>query len=127
MRYFEILDQKHNRYFKVYYKSEVENMGDYPSKAHTGAIHTHVRPYYMHMGNPPRTSLKAHKPSFRGECVEILGSPYYKRVPLPRIPSIRKLDKSSCIAQWSEHMTVQPNGQYNKFVEIAQLGAETQQ
>ena len=41
-------------------------MGDYPSKAHTGAIHTHVRPYYMHTSNSPRTLLRAHKPSGEG-------------------------------------------------------------
>ena len=34
MRYFWLLDQKNNRYFKVYYMPEAENVGDYPSKAH---------------------------------------------------------------------------------------------
>ena len=102
-------------------------MGDYPSKAHTGAIHTHVRPYYMHMSNSPRTLLRAHKPSSRRGCVELLGSPYYKGVPLPRIPSIRKLGTSSRLAQRSQHATVQPRGQYSSSVGTAQLAATIRQ
>ena len=42
-------DQKNNRYFKVYYMPGAENMEDYPTKAHMGAIHSHIRPYYLHM------------------------------------------------------------------------------
>ena len=49
MRYFWLLDQKNSRYFKVCLKPRVENMRNCPSKAHTGAIHTHVRPYCMHV------------------------------------------------------------------------------
>ena len=62
-------------------------MGDYPSKAHTGAIHTHVRPHYLHTENSPRILVRAHKPSSRRGCVKTLGSPYYKGIPLSRIPS----------------------------------------
>ena len=123
MRYFWLLDQRNNRYFKVYYQPGAENMGDYPSKAHSGAIHTHVRPYYLHMGNSPRTLLRAHKPSSRRGCVELLGSPYYKGVPLPRIPSIRKLGTSSRIAQRSQYASVQPRGQCSSSVGTAQLAA----
>ena len=113
MRYFWLLDQKNNRYFKIWYKPGAENMGDYPSKAHTGAIHQHVRPYYLHMPNSPRTLLRADKPSSRRGCVELLGSPYYKGVPLPRIPSVHKLGTKSRIAQRSEHATVDPQGTYS--------------
>ena len=127
MRYFWLLDQKNNRYFKVYYQPGAESMGDYPSKAHSGAIHTHVRPYYMHMNNSPRTLLRAHKPSSRRGCVELLGSPYYKGVPLPRIPSIRKLGTSSRLAQRSHHATVQPRGQCSSSVGTAQLAATIRQ
>ena len=45
MRYFWLLNQETNKYFKFYYQPGQENLADYPSKAHTGAIHTHVRPY----------------------------------------------------------------------------------
>ena len=124
MRYFWLLDQKNNKYFKVYYKPGAENMGDYPYKAHTGATHTHVRPCYMHVGNSPRTLLRAHKPSSWRGCIEILGSQYYKGVPLPRIPSNCKLGKSSRIAQRSVHTTIQTHRQYNVFVRTAQFAAK---
>ena len=45
--------------------------------------------------------------------VELLGSPYYKGVPLPRIPSVHKLGTKSRIAQRSEHATVDPRGTYS--------------
>ena len=76
MGHFWLLNQKNNRYFKVWYKQGAENMGDYPFKAHTGAIHQHVRPYYLQMPNSPRTLLRTDKPSSRRGCVELLGSPY---------------------------------------------------
>ena len=88
-------------------------MGDYPSKAHTGAIHQHVRPYYLRMPKSPRTLLRADKSSSRRGCVELLGGPYYKGVPLPRIPSIHKLGMKSRIAQRSEHASVRPRGTYS--------------
>ena len=122
MRYVWLLDQKNNRYFKVYYKPGTENIGDYPSKAHAGAIHIHVRPYYLHMNSSLRELMRARKPSSRRGCVEILDSPYYKGVPLPRIPNIRELGKSSRIAQRSEHAAVKPHGQYNKSVGRLDIG-----
>jgi len=65
------------------------------------------------MPNSPRTLLRADKPSSRRGCVELLGSPYYKGVPLPRIPSVHKLGTKSRIAQRSEHATVDPRGTYS--------------
>ena len=88
-------------------------MGGYPTKAHTGVIHQHVRPYYLQMPNSPRTLLRADKPSSRRGCVELLGSPYYKGVPLPRIPSVHKLGMKSRIAQRSEHAAVGPQGTHS--------------
>ena len=38
------------------------------------------------MKNSPRTMVQAAKPSSRRGCAEILGDPYYKKIPLPRIP-----------------------------------------
>ena len=113
MRYFWLLDQKNNRYFKVWYKPGAENMRDHPTKTHTGAIDQHVRPYYLQMPNSPRTLLRADKPSSRRGCVELLGSPYYKGVPIPRIPSVHKLGTKSRIAQRTEHTTVGPIGTYS--------------
>ena len=133
MRYFWLLDQKNNRYFKVYYKPGAENIGDYPSKAHTGAIHTHVRPCYMHMDKSPRTLLRASTPSSRRGCVETLGSLYYKQVPLPRIQEIRKLGNKSYMKQQekrapqrTDSATVHPRGQYHRSVGSTEYAAKNQ-
>ena len=54
MRYFYLLDQQTQKYFKFFYQPGQENMADYPSKHHVGGIHQHVRPYYLHMPNSPQ-------------------------------------------------------------------------
>jgi hypothetical protein len=89
MRYFWLLDQETQRYFKFYYHPGAELMADYPTKAHVGPIHTHVRPYYLHMENSPTRLIRAAKPSARRGCAEILGDPYVRGIPLPRIPDYR--------------------------------------
>ena len=91
MRYFWLLDQEAQKMFKFLYQPGAENLADYPSKAHTGASHQHVRPYYLHQDNSPRELPRASKPSVRRGCAEILGDPYDKKVPLPRIPNSRPL------------------------------------
>lgn len=91
MRYFWLLDQEAQKMFKFFYQPGAENLADYPSKAHTGAGHQHVRPYYLHQDNSPRELPRASKPSARRGCAEILGDPYDKKVPLPRIPNSRPL------------------------------------
>ena len=65
MHYFWLLDQETQRYFKVYYQPGAENVGDYPSKAHAGPIHTQSRPYYPHEVNSPSVLPRAAKPSSR--------------------------------------------------------------
>ena len=110
MRYFWLLDQTTQQYIKVYYQPGAENMGDYPSKAHTGHIHKHVRPYYVHMDNSPRELPRAARPSSRRGCVETLGDPYYKRVPLPRVPEYRDLSQDSQLTKPSvKFAAVEPN------------------
>ena len=47
MRYFWLLDQKNNRYFKVYYQPGDESMGAYPNEAQKGHIHNRGRPFMM--------------------------------------------------------------------------------
>ena len=86
MRYFWLLDQIAQRMFDFQNHPGLENLADYPSKARTGAIHRHVRPYYLQMDNSPRVLPRAHRPSTRRECAEILGDQYQGKVPLPRIP-----------------------------------------
>ena len=86
MRYFWLLDQDVQKYFKFKYHPGQENLGDYPTKYHTGPIHQHVRPYYLHMANSSRLLPHALKPSSRQGCDESLGDPYLRQVPLPKIP-----------------------------------------
>ena len=93
MRYFWLLDQETQKYVDFFYHPGQENLGDYPSKHHFGPIHQHVRPYYLHMPNSPTFLPRAAKPSSRRGCAEILGDPYHKMVPLPRIPNYRDLGR----------------------------------
>ena len=91
MHYFWLLDGEAQKYFKFHYQPGQENLGDYPSKHHTADIHQHVRPYYVHNDKSPVLLPRALKPSIRRGCAEILGDPYAKKSPLPRIgePSSR--------------------------------------
>ena len=91
MRYFWLLDHEAQRIFDFFYAPGQENLGDYPSKHHAGDIHTHVRPYYVHMHNSPSLLPRAMKPSSRRGCAEILGDSYLKRTPLPSIPQARDM------------------------------------
>ena len=59
MRSFWLLDQASQKYFKLYYQPGTELLADYPRKAHIGPIHTHVRPYYLHMKKMPTQLLRA--------------------------------------------------------------------
>ena len=99
MRYFWLLDQASQRYFKFYYHPGAELMADYSTKAHTGPVHTHVRPYYIHMGNSPTELVRVAPPSARRGCVGLLGDPYIKGVPLTRIPSYRAPVRDSQLPQ----------------------------
>jgi hypothetical protein len=97
MRYFLLLDGKMQKYFKFYYQPGQENLGDYPSKHHMADIHRHVRPYYVHTDKSPALLLRALKPSIWQGCAEILGDPYSKKSPLPRIGTIPHLPVSPSI------------------------------
>ena len=107
MRYFWLLDQETNKYFKFYYQPGQENLANYPSKAHTGNIHTHVCPYYLHMDSSPNLLTRAAKPSSRQGCTEILGDPYYKGITLPRIPNNRAPGRDSPLTRtaWEASVT----------------------
>ena len=81
MRYFWLLDQEVQKYMNVQHHPGQENLGQ------------HVRPYYIHMPNSPTHLPRAGMPSSRRGCAEILGDPYVKMVPLPRIPNYRDLGR----------------------------------
>ena len=61
---------------------------------------------------PSGTRLVLHAAASRAG-VELLRSPNYKGVPLPRTPSVRKPGMKSRIAQRSEHASVGPRGTYS--------------
>ena len=98
-KYFWLLDGDAQGQFKFHLHPGQENLGDYPSKAHSGAIHRHVRPFYLHTENSPRELPRAAPPSSRRGCAETLGDPYCDRIPLPRIPGYQKLDREVRISQ----------------------------
>jgi hypothetical protein len=85
MQYFWLLDGRTQTYFKFYYQPGQEHLRNYPSKHHTVNIHQHVWPYNVHTNRSPVLLLQAMKPSIWQGCAEILGDPYSKKSPLPRI------------------------------------------
>ena len=110
MRYFWLLDQQAQKMFNFSYQPGAENLGDYPSKAHLGTGHQHVRPYYLHEVNSPRYLQRAAKPSARQGCAELLADPYHKKFPLPRIPNNR------APVQCDTHESVEP-GKHSRNTE----------
>ena len=98
-KYFWLLDGDAQGQFKFHLHPGQENLGDYPSKAHTGAIQWHVWPFYLHTEISPRELPRAAPPRSRRGCAETLGDPYYDRIPLPRIPGYQKLDREIRISQ----------------------------
>jgi hypothetical protein len=88
MRYFWLLDQEAQKMFDITYQPGHENLGDYPSKLHSGDVHVHVRPYYQHMTGSPTHLQRAAKPSTRRGCVISAGDPFLRRTPLPRVRAL---------------------------------------
>ena len=94
MRYFWLLDGHNNKIFDFQYHPGSENLGDYPSKAHTGGHHLHVRPFYVHMPTSPRILIRAAKPSVRRGCVEQVDSAYIRKRPLPAITRVPRVTRN---------------------------------
>ena len=90
-----MLDRDAQKEFSFRHHPGQENLGDYPSKAHTGTIHQHVRPYYVHAKSSPRFLQRASMPSACRGCAETLDDPYYSRVALLKIPSYHMLDRQA--------------------------------
>jgi hypothetical protein len=91
MQYFWLLDGKTQKYFKYHYQPGQENLGEYPSKNHTADIHQPVWLYFVHTDKSPLLLPRAMKPSIHQGCAEILGDPYSKKSPLPRIGNFHSL------------------------------------
>ena len=122
MRYFWLLDHEAQKMFEFLYAPGQENLGDFPSKNHSGDIYQHCRPYYVHMPNSPRYLPRALKPSSRRGCAEMLGDSYLKRTPLPSLPQYRDTSSRSRIIRRTDtaqrsHLTRLMN------VQAAQLAA----
>jgi len=88
MRYFWLLDGHIQKLFNFQYHPGLENLADYPSKAHPGTHHQAVRPFYVHMPTSPRFLPRAAKPSVRRGCVKQVGSTYVRRYPLPDLDKV---------------------------------------
>jgi hypothetical protein len=85
MRYFWLLDQATQIYFKLYYHPREELMADYPTKANTGPLNTHVCSFYSHMDTSPICLIQAAMPNAGQGCAVIQGDPYNTGISLPRI------------------------------------------
>ena len=94
MRYFWLLDQYCQKYLDISRQPGQENLGDYPTKHHTGTVTQHVRPYYIHESTSPTLLPREIMTSAQQECAEILGNTYRRQVPLLRIPNDRAQDST---------------------------------
>ena len=99
MRYFWLLNQYCQKYLDISHQPGQENLGNYPTKHHTGTVTHHVRPYYIHESTSPTLIPIAMMPSARRGCAEILGDPYCRQVPLPRITDNQAQDSTRDSAQ----------------------------
>ena len=90
MRFFWVGDKVAQEIYHLMWHPGQENLADYQSKAHAGAHHVNVRPYYLHMGNSPRFLPRALRPSTLKGCVGTLQDGYVRRVPLPRVSPLRQ-------------------------------------
>ena len=92
--YFWFLDQYCQKYPDISHQPGQENIGNYPTKHHTGTVTQHVRPYYIHESTSPTLLPREMMPSARRGCAEILGDTYLRQVPLPRIPNNQARDST---------------------------------
>ncbi len=117
MHYMWLLDGDVQQIFRFYYQpAGQENLGDYPSKHHSGDVHQHVRPYYVHMNNSPTVLPRAAKPSSWRGCAETLADPAYKgKIPLPRVNSFQEPFASRQIIQQKSPNTW--SGKANQYLE----------
>eukprot|EP00804_Cyclotella_cryptica_P022287 CCRYP_018106-RA/>CCRYP_018106-RA protein AED:0.35 eAED:0.38 QI:0/0/0/1/0/0/3/0/579 len=85
MRYFWLLENHINKMFDFQYHPGLENLADYPSKAHPGGHHLTLRPLYVHMPTSPRFLSRAAKPSVRQGCADKVGHTRICKYPLPTL------------------------------------------
>eukprot|EP00804_Cyclotella_cryptica_P022272 CCRYP_018126-RA/>CCRYP_018126-RA protein AED:0.26 eAED:0.24 QI:0/0/0/1/0/0.33/3/0/620 len=88
MRYFWLLENQNNKLFNFQYHPGLENLADYPSKAHPGGHHMTLRPLYVHMPTSPRFLACAAKPSVRRGCADKVGRMGIRKYPLPTLARV---------------------------------------
>eukprot|EP00804_Cyclotella_cryptica_P014175 CCRYP_005592-RA/>CCRYP_005592-RA protein AED:0.28 eAED:0.24 QI:0/0/0/1/0/0/2/0/659 len=84
MRYFWLLDGHINKYFDFQYHPGLENLADYPSKAHPGSHHLSVRPC-AYTCQHPQDCYHAATPSVRRGCADKVGLHRIRKYPLPTL------------------------------------------
>ena len=99
MRYLWLLNQYCQKYLDISHQPGQENIGDYPTKHHTGTVTQHIRTYYTHDSKSPKLLPRAMMPSSRRGCAEILNDPYRRQGPLPRVPNNQAQDSTRDSAQ----------------------------
>jgi hypothetical protein len=102
MQFFCVGDKVAQAMYKLSWHPGLENLADYQSKHHMGSYHVAVRPYYLHMENPPRFLPPATRPSTLKGCVGTLEGGYVRNVPLPRIPQRQSTSPVACAATLTE-------------------------
>eukprot|EP00804_Cyclotella_cryptica_P004433 CCRYP_006852-RB/>CCRYP_006852-RB protein AED:0.14 eAED:0.09 QI:0/-1/0/1/-1/1/1/0/489 len=103
MRYFWLLENHINKLFDFQYHPGLENLADYPSKAHPGGHHLTLRPLYVNMPTSPRFLSRAAKPSVRRGCADKVGRTKVRKYPLPTLAC--HVEPTTCQQQ-------QPSGRY---------------
>eukprot|EP00804_Cyclotella_cryptica_P022240 CCRYP_017935-RA/>CCRYP_017935-RA protein AED:0.44 eAED:0.40 QI:0/-1/0/1/-1/1/1/0/230 len=88
MRYFWLLENQNNKLFNFQYHPGLENLADYPSKAHPGGHHMTLRPLYVHMPTSPCFLARAAKPSVRQGCADKVGRMGIRKYPLPTLARV---------------------------------------
>eukprot|EP00804_Cyclotella_cryptica_P014206 CCRYP_005619-RB/>CCRYP_005619-RB protein AED:0.41 eAED:0.38 QI:0/0/0/1/0/0/4/0/300 len=88
MRYFWLLENHINKLFDFQYHPGLENLADYPSKAHPGGHHLTLRPLHVNMPTSPRFLSHAAKPSVRRGCADKVGRTKVHKYPLPTLTCV---------------------------------------
>jgi hypothetical protein len=99
MRIFWVSDKYAQDMYTLTWHPGQEDLADHQNKHHSGAHHTAVRTWYLHMKNSPHFLPRAKAPSALKGCVETLNDGYLRKVPLPRAPRIQSPDHVTCHIQ----------------------------
>ncbi len=94
---------------------QAKKFADYQSKHPSGAHHTAVCAWYLHMENSPRFLPRAKAPSALKGFVGTLNDKNLHKVPLPRAPGIQSPEHVTCHMQGTRD---NPNTCYSHVPQI---------